>query len=103
MNAITDIQAALLPSTQETTYCAYRYEDGLPVADLLAVRQGVPMNSALEKASCLLSLLRDPLGDVGMGNPMDPNTAYLLLHALESAKAIIDAVWEGSENGENPA
>lgn len=65
--------------------------------ELMSVRPGVPAKGALEEASCLLSMLFDALSAAGEGVAIEGNQAYLMLHALESSKAIIDAVALGLE------
>jgi len=63
----------------------------------MSVRPGAPAKDALEEASSLLSMLFDALSAAGEGVAIEGNQAYLMLHALESSKAIIDAVALGLE------
>jgi len=65
--------------------------------ELMSVRPGVPAKVALEEASSLLSMLFDALSAAGEGVEIKGNQAYLMLHALESAKKIMDAVTLGLE------
>nr|WP_048512602.1 DUF3077 domain-containing protein [[Pseudomonas] sp. BICA1-14] len=64
---------------------------------LMSVRPGVSAKTALDEASSLLSMLSDALSAAGEGVAIEGNQAYLMLHALESSKAIIDAVALGLE------
>lgn len=64
---------------------------------LITVRPGVPARAALQEASSLLSMLFDALSAAGEGVAIQGNQAYLMHHALESAKAIIDSVDLGLE------
>lgn len=64
---------------------------------LIIVRPGVPARAALQEASSLLSMLFDALSAAGEGVAIQGNQAYLMLHALESAKAVIDSVDLGLE------
>lgn len=57
------------------------------------VRAGVEGLKALTKASELLSIVMDSVTDAGMGAPLEGNQAWLVHHSLESAKALIDALW----------
>lgn len=84
MNAVTE---QLYPCT--AVYSSAR--------KLMSVRPGVPAKDALEEASSLLSMLFDALSAAGEGVAIEGNQAYLMLHALESSKAIIDAVVLGLE------
>ncbi|MNC13843.1 DUF3077 domain-containing protein [Pseudomonas sp. ACN5] len=64
--------------------------------DVFAVRPGVPTVYALATASDLLSVSVSTVYGVGMGaEAIEGNQAWLLHHALESAKAIIDSAIEG--------
>ncbi len=59
---------------------------------LFSVVPGVGAADALQIASNLLDMVDSALIDVGMGEPMSANKAFLLQHAVESAKAAVDAV-----------
>ena len=86
------------PHTAVVTFLAYEGLPGSsPLKDLLAVRPGIPAAAALEQASNLLSMIIEPILAAGDGHPLEGNQAYLIHHALESAKAIVDAVKEGAE------
>ena len=95
MTAIAD---QIDPRTAVVTFLAYEGQTGVsPLKDLLAVRPGVPAAAALEQASNLLSMIIEPILAAGDGHPLEGNRAYLIHHALESAKAIVDAVKDGAE------
>lgn len=64
------------------------------LSSCFSVRQGVDAEVALCKASDLLSIALEPVLDAAMGTPLKDNQAWLAHHALESAKAIIDALWD---------
>jgi hypothetical protein len=59
---------------------------------LFRVTSGVPIVDALQSASVLLDMARTPIHSAGMGRPLVENPAWLVLNALESAKAIIDSL-----------
>lgn len=89
------------PRTAVVTFLAYEGRaNGVGPKDLLAVRPGVPAVMALEQASNLLSMLIEPILEAGDGHPLEGNRAYLIHHALESAKAIVDSVRDGVEAGQ---
>lgn len=71
---------------------------------LFTVKPGVSLADALNSASDLLSTLHDPIYAAAMGQqPLEDNTAWLVLHTLESAKAVIDSLHEAAEEAENAA
>jgi hypothetical protein len=95
---MTAIAEQIDPRTAVVTFLAYEGRGkGFGPKDLLAVRPGVPAAKALEQASNLLSMIIEPILEAGDGHPLEGNRAYLIHHALESAKAIIDAVRDGAE------
>ena len=95
MNAVAE---QIDPRTAVVTFLAYEGRaNGVGPKDLLAVRPGVPAVMALEQASNLLSMIIEPILQAGDGHPLEGNRAYLIHHALESAKAIVDAVRDGAE------
>lgn len=58
------------------------------------VSEGISAGDALEKASNLLESILCILDDAAMGQTkLEGHHAWLALHATESAKAIIDALW----------
>lgn len=66
-----------------------------PVKDhlhLFQVTPGIDADHALNKASELLAEVRELLLDAAMGAPLGGAKAWLTVHALESSKAIIDAL-----------
>jgi len=65
---------------------------------LLSVNAGIDAADALETASSMLSATFDSIYDAGMssqGEGLSGNNAWLVLHALETVHAIIEAVGEG--------
>ncbi len=71
---------------------------------LFTVTPGVGLADALNSASDLLSTLRDPIYAAAMDQqPLEGNHAWLVLHTLESAKAVIDSLWEAAEDAETAA
>ena len=59
---------------------------------IFEVVPGVDAKSALDTASCFLAMIKDSIDDAAMGQPLVGNHAHMVLHTLESAKAIIDAL-----------
>lgn len=95
---MTAIAEQIDPRTAVVTFLAYEGRaNGVGPKDLLAVRPGVPAAMALEQASNLLSMIIEPILEAGAGQPLEGTQAYLIHHALESAKAIVDAVRDGAE------
>lgn len=71
---------------------------------LFTVKPGVSLADALNSVSDLLSTLRDPIYAAAMGEqPLQDNPAWLVLHTLESAKAVIDSLHEAAEEAETAA
>lgn len=65
---------------------------------LLSINAGIDAADALETASSMLSATFDAIHDAGMssqGEGLRGNSAWLVLHALETVNAIIEAVSEG--------
>ncbi|MBD1551005.1 DUF3077 domain-containing protein [Pseudomonas typographi] len=62
--------------------------------NLFKVTDGIDAEQALEKVSALLKVIAGSIEDAAMGTiEFDGQHAWLALHAAESAKAIIDALW----------
>lgn len=60
---------------------------------LFCVNNGTSIVDALSRASDLLSMTADPIQQAGMGEaPLKDNQAWLVHHALTSAKAVIDSI-----------
>ncbi len=60
---------------------------------LFSVTPGVEVIDALQSASDLLSATEDAIETAGMGEePLEGNSAWLVQHAITSAKAVIDSV-----------
>lgn len=61
---------------------------------IFKVTAGIDAEHALEKASNLLEVIIGSIDDAAMGtNKLEGHHAWLTLHAAESTKAIIDALW----------
>jgi len=68
---------------------------------LFMVTPGVDLVDALNTASDLLDAARTPIFDAGMGTPLVDNPAWLVHHAIETAKAVIDAACEAIKEKES--
>ncbi|HEX8542697.1 MAG TPA: DUF3077 domain-containing protein [Pseudomonas sp.] len=77
-------------TTTEVRFCA----SGEASKDqrIFEVVPGVDAKSALNSASDFLAMIKDSIDDAAMGTPLVGNHAFMVLHSLESAKAIIDAL-----------
>lgn len=61
---------------------------------IFKVTDGIDAEHALEKASNLLEVIVASIEDAAMGTAkLEGHPAWLTLHAAESTKAIIDALW----------
>lgn len=74
--------------------------DGSRRQYLFSVSPGIPMLDALQSASNLLSTMEGAIYDAAMGQPLKDNSAWLVSHTLESAKAVIDSLIDGLEEAE---
>lgn len=71
---------------------------------LFAVAAGVPMLDALQSASDLLDMIGCPIYAAAMGEqPLQDNQAWLVNHALKSAKAVIDSLIRSIEHPDSIA
>lgn len=61
---------------------------------LFMVTPGVDLADALQTASDMLDAATTPVFDAGMGTPLVDNPAWLVFHAIEAAKAVVDAACE---------
>lgn len=59
---------------------------------LFAVNPGLDQEDALNSVSDMLDTIIDPITDAGMGEALKDNSAWLVLHTLVSAKAVIDSL-----------
>lgn len=76
-----------MPTTRETSY-----EDLGDSCDLLAVRAGVPLDAALELASCRLAELMQLLREQAEREEgLSLNGVFIAQVMLEGTKAMIDA------------
>lgn len=65
---------------------------------LFSVAPGVDLAFALNAASDLLDTMREPIYAAAMGEqPLKDNPAWLVIHTLDSAKAVIDSLWKAAE------
>lgn len=70
--------------------------------NMFHVSEGISAEAALEKASNLLESILCILDDAAMGQAkLEGHHAWLTLHATESAKAIIDALWATIQIGQD--
>ncbi|MBV4459200.1 DUF3077 domain-containing protein [Pseudomonas sp. COR58] len=83
------------PLTVESPFASCNLEK----QELFAVRPGIPVADALNEASCILYNVRAELCEAGMQQQavISPTQAWLLHMAVESAKAVIDSVYESLE------
>lgn len=71
---------------------------------LFSVVPGVDLADALNSASDMIDMTLDSIHAAGMGDePLQGNSAWLVLHALESAKAVIDALHDAAEYADTAA
>ena len=68
---------------------------------LFTVTAGIDLGDALTEVSNLLSMVRGPIFDAGMGNKaLEHNAAWLVLHALESAHAVVESLVVAAQEAE---
>ena len=68
---------------------------------LFSVAPGVDLAFALNSVSDLLDTMREPIYAAAMGEqPLKDNPAWLVIHTLDSAKAVIDSLWRAAEEAE---
>lgn len=64
---------------------------------LFQVVTGVDLADALREVYGLLDMVQGPIFEAGMENePLKGNPAWLVLHALESAQAVVESLVESS-------
>lgn len=69
--------------------------------NLFEVADGADLGDALIMASNFLDMVRDPIFSAAMGQePLADNQAFLVLHAIESAKAVLDSLTSAVEDFE---
>ena len=78
--------------------------DVMKKQNLFEVADGADLGDALTMASNFLDMVHDPIfnGAVGV-EPLKDNPAFLVLHAIESAKAVIDSLVSAVEDLEYAA
>ncbi|MFS1292054.1 DUF3077 domain-containing protein [Pseudomonas piscis] len=86
--------AVKVPVTVENSFTRCNSER----QDLFAVCSGISVIDALGEASCILSELKGQLEFMAMGRDAIPSVnAWSFFRAVDSAKAVIDAVQAGLE------
>lgn len=61
---------------------------------LLTTPTSLPALDAMQTVPDLLSTIQDPIVGAGIGEALVGNTAWLVSHTLESAKAVVDSLIE---------
>ena len=84
-------------STPIKTCGDFRFGAAASGQKLFSIVDGLDAIGALQVASNLLDMVNEALLDVGMGESLSSNNAFLLHHAVESAKAAVDAAQCGLE------
>ncbi len=67
---------------------------------LFSVTPGVDQADALSSVSDMLDAIADPITEAGMGDALEGNGAWLVLHTLSAAKAVIDSLIVSAEEQE---
>ena len=76
--------------------------DVMKKQNLFEVADGADLSDALIMASNFLDMVRDPIFNAAMGETaLADNQAFLVLHAIESAKAVIDSLVSATEDFED--
>lgn len=76
--------------------------DVMKKQNLFEVADGADLGDALTMASNFLDMVRDPIFNAAMGEAvLADNQAFLVLHAIESAKAVIDSLVSAAEDYED--
>jgi hypothetical protein len=79
-------------TTSLKTFCEVDYAG--QHSHIFSIAEGIEAEHALSKTSSLLEVVISSLDDVAMHQAeLKGHDAWLALHALESAKAIIDSLW----------
>lgn len=70
--------------------------------NLFTVTPGIPLLDALYTVSSLLSTIEGSIYAAAMGEkPLEGNSAWLVNHTLESAKAVLDCLIDGAEQDQD--
>lgn len=73
--------------------------DAMKKQNLFEVADGADLGDALTMVSNFLDMVHDPIFNGAAGvEPLRDNPAYLVLHAIESAKAVIDSLISAIED-----
>ena len=80
-------------TTFQNRFCAFAGDT--KEQPMFSVNAGVPVESALETASCLLSTVKKLLTSAADDDGMDCNQSTAVLILVTQAKAALDAAWEG--------
>jgi hypothetical protein len=68
---------------------------------LFTVTPDIPLVDALNSVSDMLDMMHEPIFAAAMGEQaLEHNQAWLVLHTLESAKAVIDSLWAAADDAE---
>lgn len=78
-----------IAATHATGFCRY------PVGPLFSVNEGMPVDLALEHASCLLDCVNSLAVTIGDGNAHG-SEIYAVQYLAEMAKALVDAAGDGA-------
>ncbi|MGH8433301.1 MAG: DUF3077 domain-containing protein [Pseudomonas sp.] len=71
---------------------------------LFTVTPGIPLADALNSVSDLLDTIIEPIFAAGMEEqPLQGNAAWVVLHTLRSAKAVVDSLWDASVEADRAA
>lgn len=85
--------------TIQNRFCAFAGDT--KEVPLFSVNAGVPANSALESASCLLYTVQRMLTSAADGKGMDEVQSSAILILVDQAKAALDAAWEGIDDAKD--
>lgn len=84
-----------------TQNCFHAFAGDTKEHPMFSVNAGVPVDSALETASCLLYTVKQLLTSSADDGGMDCNQSAAVLILVTQAKAALDAAWEGIDDGED--
>jgi len=87
--------------TSRYSFCAFAGDS--TDSPLFSVNAGVPVESALASASCLLEIAQKILMAGADGEGLDATQITAALVIIDQSKASIDAAWSGVQKAENLA
>jgi len=85
--------------TIQNRFCAYAGDTR--EQPMFSVNAGVPVNSALETSSCLLSTVKQLLTCAADDEGMSSTQSAAVLILVTQAKAALDAAWEGIDDAKD--